>query len=318
MPINTILRPLRSNRLALCVILLGTTTWMSGCKPDSLSGLGALPKPDFIIATGADANHVILVNHTSTPSIPYWTIVSATPPFNPQKFQGDSAKMDIIFAGTYNVTLLVAGNGGLDSVTKSVTISQNDPSACQNSTQGFIAGCTQKVWQLDPIDYAEEVGPTENDGSWFHTLATDVSGPRGCDFNDQYIFSFNAAGTFQFDNKGDFYADSYIANSNNDCETDDKLSGSQIAWGSGTFTYQVSSTGGSAGLGQLTVVGVGAHIGFPKVQGGGLNDNTTGPSVGSIAYDILSMTHNSAGNYDVLVLGVKTSYGGWTYTLRSY
>jgi hypothetical protein len=244
--------------------------------------------------------------------------VNATTPAAVQSLQGDSAKMDFVFAGTYNVTMVVAGNGGLDSVTKSVTISQNDPSACSTGTQGFIAGCTLKTWRLDPIDGAEEVGPNENDGSWYHTMATDVSGPRGCDFNDEYTFSFNAAGSFQFNNKGDFYADSYIANSNNDCETDDKLSGSQVAWGSGSFSYTVSSTGGSAGLGQLTVAGLGAHIGFAKVQGNGKDDNTAGPSVSSITYDILSMTHNAAGNFDVLVLGVKTSYGAWTYTLRSY
>lgn len=318
MSINTIPQLIRNNRFALCVVLLGSAAWISGCKPDTISGLGATPKADFTIATGADANHLIFVNHSSAPTIPYWKVVSATPPLNPQKLQGDSAKMDFIFAGTYNVTLVVAGNGGLDSVTKPVTISQNDPSACQTSAQGFIASCTQKTWRLDPIDYAEEVGPAESDGSWYHTLATDVSGPRGCDFNDEYIFSFNAAGTFQFDNKGDFYADSYIGNSNNDCETNDKLPAGQKAWGSGTFSYTVSSTGGSAGLGQLTVVGLGAHIGFAKVQGNGKDDNTVGPSVGSITYDILSMTHNAAGNYDMLVLGVKTSYGAWTYTLRSY
>src|SRR5882724_3952419 len=99
------------------------------CTPDKMgAGLGTKPKADFVFATGASANTVVLVNKSSITSIPYWKVVSTG-----QKLSGDSAKVNFVFAGTYSVTLLVAGNGGLDSVTKTVTIAQNDPNACNGT-----------------------------------------------------------------------------------------------------------------------------------------------------------------------------------------
>jgi len=111
------------------------------CTPDKMgAGLGTKPKADFVFATGASANTVVLVNKSSITSIPYWKVVSTG-----QKLSGDSAKVNFVFAGTYSVTLLVAGNGGLDSVTKTVTIAQNDPNACNGTAIGFLTGCGTKV-----------------------------------------------------------------------------------------------------------------------------------------------------------------------------
>jgi hypothetical protein len=310
--------------LVLAVIISIAAVW-AACRPDSgaPTGLGAKANPDFVVApSAANANTLYLVNKSSIASIPYWNVSWTVGSTNVnQKFSKDSASLYFPFSGSYalNVTLLVAANGGLDSVTRTVnvTIAQNDPTACQHSVQGFIASCSQKVWQLAPVAYAEEVGPAENDGSYFGTGANEVTGDRICDFNDSYTFVFNAAGTFNFDNKGDFYADAYMGNGNNDCENNSVLSPAQLPWASGNFTYNVSSTGGSAGLGQLTVNGLGAHIGIAKVQGNGNADNTTAPSATSITYDILSMGHNTSGNYDSLILATTTTYGAWTYQLRS-
>jgi hypothetical protein len=310
--------------LVVAVIISIATVW-AACRPDSgaPTGLGAKATPDFVVTPSpANANTLFLVNKSSMPTIPYWNVSWAVGSTNiNQSFSNDSASLYFPFAGSYalNVTLLVASNGGLDSVTRmvNVTIAQNDPKACQGTLQGFIAGCSQKVWQLAPVAYAEEVGPSEGDGSYFGTGANEVTGDRICDFNDTYTFVFNAAGSFNFDNKGDFYADSYMGNSNNDCENNSVLSPAQLPWASGNFTYNVSSTGGTAGLGQLTLNGLGAHIGIPKVQGDGKDDNTTAPSATAITYDILSMGHNASGNYDSLILATKTSYGGWTYQLRA-
>jgi hypothetical protein len=313
-----------SAAMAVIVMIAATICWISACKPDSgaMGGLGPKPKPDFAVVNSATkVNTVVLVNKTPTPSMLYWTVnwnVGAT--HLSQKFSRDSATLYFPFAGTYtlNVTLMADGNGGLDSVTKAVpvTIATNDPAACQGSAQGFLASCSQKTWTLAPVGYAEMVGPNEGDGSWWGNGGNEPTTDRICDFNDTYTFTFNAAGTFNFDNKGDFYADNYMGNSNNDCETNDKFPASQQPWGSGNFTYSVSS-GGSAGLGQLTVTGLGAHVGIAKVQGDGRDDNTTAPVATSITYDILSMGHNAAGNYDTVILGTKTSYGAWTYQLRT-
>src|SRR6266567_861176 len=100
----------------LCLLLVAGAFY--ACKPDTMgSGLGAKPKPDFTIVQGANANSVVLINKTPTANIPYWRVVSTG-----QKFTGDTARMSFVFAGTYNVMLIVDGNGGLDSLVKPVTI----------------------------------------------------------------------------------------------------------------------------------------------------------------------------------------------------
>ncbi len=312
------------NGLTVAAFITLIFGWMVACKPDSgaLGGLGPKATPDFaLVPASGNPNSVVLVNKTSMAAIPYWTVSWSVGATNlTQKFTKDSATLNFPFAGTYalKVTLLVASNGGLDSVTKTVnaTIAQNDPLACQNTLQGFIAGCTQKTWKLAPVAYAEMVGPSEGDGSYFGTGAAEVTGDRVCDFNDTYTFVFNAAGSFNFDNLGDYFADSYLGPSNNTCATNDKLPAGQLPWATGSFNYSVGS-GGTAGLGQLTVLGLGAHIGFAKVQGGGKDDATTVPVVSSITYDILAMGHNATANYDSMIVATKTSYGGWTYQLRS-
>lgn len=304
------------------IIIITALIWI-GCKPDSgaMGGLGPTVTPDFAMVNPAPGPNTIVLVNNSRASIPYWSITYTAGSTNiKKKFNTDSASLYFPFAGTYalNVTLMVAANGGLDSVTKTVnvTIAQNDPAACQGSLQGFIASCSQKTWVLAPIGYAEEVGPSEGSGAWWGNGPAEPAGDRICDFNDTYTFAFDAAGTFNYDNKGDFYADTYIGNGNSDCETNNVLPTAQQPWASGNFTYSVNP-GGSAGLGQLTVNGLGAHIGIAKVQGDGTNDNTSAPSATAITYDILSMGHNSAGNYDSVILATATSYGAWTYQLRS-
>jgi len=283
--------------------------WMIGCRPESSNpGLGAKPKADFNIVTTSDPNVVILVNKAN-PSIPYWII-----PATNQQLTGDSAKVHFTFAGTYSIKMLAEGNGGLDSVTKTVTITQNDPTACQTGIQGFIASCSQKTWKLNPVAYATMVGPAPGDGSWWGNPAGDVTGLRACDYNDQYIFSFNAAGTFVYDNKGDFFDDGYMGLATGGCEPNANLTGAQKGWGSGTFSYSIIDNGG--GKYQLKLNGQGAHIGLAKVQNGG--EYTSGPVNSSITYDILSMTHDPGG-FDLMQLSIQSASGTfWTFTLRSY
>ncbi|MDB5250888.1 MAG: hypothetical protein JWP27_57 [Flaviaesturariibacter sp.] len=282
-----------------------------GCTPEKNDGeLGSLPKADFEIIQATGSNKVKLVNKTNMPSMAYWTLS------NGQKFSGDTATASFTFAGTYKATLLVAAHGGLDSISKNITITQNDPTACQdpNNVQAFLAGCTQKKWRLMPSGYAEMVGPNPGDGSWWGNPAGDVTGQGACEWNDDYLFSFDAPGTYKFDNKGDFYDDGYMGLSNFTCEPNANLTGAQALWGSGTFSYTVTpaSNGSRA---KLTLNGRGAHVAMAKVQNGG--EFTSGPVNNSLTYDILSMTHESG--YDKLVLTVQAGSGvWWTYTLRTF
>jgi hypothetical protein len=286
------------------------TVWM-GCTPEKGGSLGSLPKAGFTVSGGGDSNSVVLVN--TTPNvIADWAALGKAAQ------TGDTGRFRFTFAGTYAITETVVGRGGMDTLTQMVTINQNDPTACMNTAQGFIAGCTSKTWKLNPAAGAEGVGPNAGDVSWWSNAAADVTGARVCDWNDTYTFSFDAAGDFVFNNQGDYFTEGYLGNDNNDCDVNADLTSTEAPWATQNQNYTVSETGGVAGLGQLTVKGLGAHIGLARVTNGA--DNQTAP-VGSITYDILSMTHNAAG-YDVLVLaineGSSTSAVWWTWTLRSY
>ncbi|RYZ45116.1 MAG: hypothetical protein EOP49_25800 [Sphingobacteriales bacterium] len=290
-------------------ILFGVVLFQACKKEGEDNVLGAKPTPDFEVVQGTDANNLILVNKSSMPIIPYWSVSTGA------KMTGDSAKINFVLKGTYQITLTGAGQGGLGSVTKTITIAQNDPTACSPTKPlGFIASCTSKKWKLNPAASAYKVGPGVDDGGWWSSGAGDVTA-RSCEFNDEYTFVFDGAGTFNYDNKGDFYADGSLGSNSNGCEPNANFTAGQKPWASGNFTYQVLP-GGVKGLGQLKVVGLGAHIGLQKVRNGA--EITTG-AANSITYDILEMKQNGAGaGHDLLKLGVAIAAPGWwTFTLRS-
>ncbi len=218
------------------------------------------------------------------------------------------------YMGTYTVKLFVYGHSGIDSAKQVITVAANDPTACVGTQLGFITSCTSKKWKLDPTAAAYKVGPGPNDGSWWSSGLGDVTG-RSCEFNDEYVFTFSAARTFNYDNKGDFYGDGYLGDNSNACQPSSNYTAVQAPWGSGSFTYTFTPNAGINGLGQLTVTGLGAHIGLQKVRNG---SEVTTPAT-AITYDVLAATHDVPGNFDVLTLGVAIGAPGWwTFRLRSY
>lgn len=291
--------------------LLITIIPFQSCQEENYS-LGSIPNADFEIQAGDDANTVIFVNKTPGTSIAYWETSTG------QKFKGDNVSARFTFEGEYDVTLLAVTPGGTATVTKQVSISQSDPTACNpDRALGFIAGCTEKTWRYNPEAGAFKVGDAGPDaGNWWSSGAGDVQA-RACEFNDEFTFRFDAQGTFIYDNKGDFFADGYLGNSSTSCEPADNLSGDQADWNSGTFSFSVIEEGGVNNLGQLRLDGRGAHIGIKKAHNGG--ETPGGPVGNSITYDIIAMEQNVNGEgYDMLKIGVNIGGSGWwTFTLRS-
>jgi hypothetical protein len=303
---------MRNSFKILCLSFLVLAIGLAiSCKKQAGGTLGAKPTADFVVIPGSNPNNVTLVNKSNSPSIPSWRINNAS---NAQLLYGDSAKTSFIFAGTYPVTLYAVGQGGIDSITKSVVIAQSDPTACVGTQLGFITSCTSKKWKLDPAAAAYKVGPGPNDGSWWSNNAGDVAA-RYCEFNDEYTFSFNANQTFVYDNKGDFFGDGYMGNNTGTCQPTANYTPTQMPWASGNFKYSFTPNTGVNHLGQLTVIGLGAHIGLQKVRNGG---EVQSPA-SSVTYDVLAETVGAPGAGDVLTLGVDIGGGGWwTFRLRSY
>lgn len=287
-----------------------------GCTKDDKASLGAKPKASFKILGGGDSNSVTLVNTTSTASLSYWVI-----PSTGQKLKGDSARVRFTFAGAYSVQLIADGAGGVDSTTQQVTINQNDPNACDGTVIGFLSGCGSKVWKLAPIGGAEGVGPSMGDVSWWGNDASEPTGDRVCDWDDTWTFDFNARQTMEYNNQGTFYSNGAEGNAGLGgayvCDVNSDLPANQAAWASGNFNYQIVPNTGVNSLGQITLGGVGAHIGLPEEAN---NAVLTSASVSSVTYDIVSMTPNGGGTgHDQLVLGIDAGSGVyWTWTLWSY
>src|SRR5690606_34823951 len=149
---------------------------LHGCREEKYY-LGSIPTPDFEVQAGEDANTLVFVNKTPGNSIAYWETSTG------QKFKGDNVSARFTFEGEYDVTLTAVTAGGTSTTTKQVSIAQSDPTACNpDRALGFIAGCTEKVWELDPGAGAYKVGPNPDDGTWWQNTAGDVTS-RACEFN---------------------------------------------------------------------------------------------------------------------------------------
>lgn len=286
------------------------TSFFISCKYD-VKELGSKPAASFTVTPVTGTPNKYVLTSTSQNAFRYdWDKAGGT-----GYVQGK--QVDTVYfpyLGSYTVRLFVFGQSGTDSAKQVVTVTANDPTACVGTQLGFITSCTSKKWKLDPAAAAYKVGPGPDDGSWWSNATGDVAA-RSCEFNDEYIFEFSANRTFTYDNKGDFFGDGYLGNNTGTCQPSSNYTAVQAPWGSGIFKYTFTQGAGIRGLGQLTVIGLGAHIGLQKVRNGG--EVTSGPA-SSITYDVLAAVHNPAG-YDLLTLGVDIGGGGWwTFRLRSF
>ena len=297
----------RNSLIVFGLLTLAIITVMNSCKPEvSNVGLGALAKPDFTyIVDPSNPNHLILVNKTTTSSIPYWSTSTGT------SVQGDSAKVSFTFAGTYTITLYAVAQGGLDSITKTVVMAQNDPNACLTPL-GFVAGCTSRTWKLEPKGGALQVGPSgPGDGSWWQNAVGDTS-VRSGDFDDRYTFYFDVNRDYNFSDNNTFFSDNYLSANQYATLPDKQMFPTCTIWQSGNFTYNFIPNAGIKGLGQIQLVGLGAHLALAKVTNAA---ETTIPTAISVTYDITA-TSTDANGVERMQLAVHT--GGtewWTFNL---
>jgi hypothetical protein len=298
---------IKANPNIFLVILLSSILF-SGCKYD-VTGLQPKPVAAFTVTPVTGVSNKYVLTSTSQNGFRHdWDKGSGS-------FATGKAVDTVYFPymGSYTVRLFLFGQSGIDSAKQVIVVAANDPSACAGTQLGFITSCTAKKWKLDPTAGAYKVGPGPNDGSWWSSGAGDVTA-RSCEFNDEYTFAFSANRTFTYDNKGDFYGDGYLGDNTHTCQPSSNYTTAQAPWGSGSFTYNFTPNAGVMGLGQLTVNGLGAHIGLQKVRNGG--EVTSSPAT-SITYDVLATS--TAGGFDYLTLGVNIGGPGWwTFRLRTF
>lgn len=214
--------------------------------------------------------------------------------------------------GTYTVTLTAINDDGEKSFSKDVTITN------PNSAAKDLTGETFKVWKLirdftDP-EYPMQVGPADRSQIWWAYGREDAIGSRPCLMEEEYIF--NAGGTFTYNTNGEVFADYGIwsAEVEGQCIDDRDASAmtgpngeNLLPWGGGDFTFEYDVTNS-----ELTVSGLGAHIGLPKVATSG---EVSSPQ-DFVRYKVISL--ETAGAVDKLVLETSFDGGYWQFVLVSY
>lgn len=163
-----------------------------------------------------------------------------------------------IFAaeGTYTVTLTATNSAGVtDDVSKDITLTEN--------AQALLTGETSKKWMLTRKGYVMGIGP-DADNFWQY-WGLENNGKRPCVFGQSW--TFNADGTFDFDDGGYMWGDNIVFVSADNPQFEVCIPAAEFtvndngdditAWLSGThdFTYDPSA-------GTLTVSGEGAWMGL--------------------------------------------------------
>jgi len=272
-----------------------------GCQPfiEEKTELGALPSASFEIIPGDTPNDFILRNTTAGAFLTQWDL-------------GDFGKADSVEAyvsiprkGDYEITMTTFNQGGHTSLTKTVTVTQDDPNGCQGNLK-LLTDCGEKVWKLAEEENALFIGPDLTSGTWWWGNSIADVATRSCHFNNEWTFT--SGGEMRFDTKGDFWADT-DGNGNvfpsdlgvaEGCHPTTDLPPKYQSWDSGTHSFTVTPT-------SLTVSGEGAWIGLYKA---GTNDEVGEPQQ-SITYTIMELTE------DRLVIGAIYSWGAWQFTLVS-
>ena len=144
------------------------------------------------------------------------------------------------------------------------------------------------TWKLSQQAGALAVGPNQGDGSWWSNSTGDLT-TRACLFDDS--ITFDASGNMMHYMDGSTWLEPWQGVASEQC-------GTPLAPhdGSGTFTYTYANN-------QLTVNGLGAHIGLPKaINGGEISDPANAAQ--SIVYDI------SFGANGEMIADIQSAGGG--------
>lgn len=219
--------------------------------------------------------------------------------------------------GTYTVSLTATDENGKDQDVATQIVTITDPDAQLTA----IAGSDSKTWKLlrvvGPGRWPLEVGPIDRSTVWWaQGNNNDEIANRPCIMNDEFIFGRD--GSYTYDSNGDFWAEGGVFEPANICQTTDPANltgpgGTDLsAFGDGTHAYSLSPT-------QLTLTGLGAWIGLPKI---GTDTEVNTPQQTTVL-DIIKL---SDGAVDTMILESKWKFNAadaadgayWKITLVHY
>lgn len=207
------------------------------------------------------------------------------------KFTVDGWNAQENFTGTE--TCLDPNNDGFFNRYYQISGDATLPAVCFNSCTACPSSATQFVgtWKLKGSAGSLAVGPALGDGSWWSNGAADVT-TRACLFDDSIKFEANGTMTHYMD--GSTWLEAWQGATPDGC-------GSPVApHTGGSFTYTYSG-------GELTINGLGGHIGLAKVYNGGeLTSPANAPA--SVTYQI-----TFANNDNTMIADINFGPGWWRF-----
>ncbi len=166
--------------------------------------------------------------------------------------------------------------------------------ACENCAGDAFGGAADLVggWKFAPVAGAMGVGPAQGSTEWWSNDEASVTTARACMFDD--VWTFDDAGNFSIQMDGSTYLEAWQGVAEG-C-------GTPVAPFDGSGSYTFTADGSS-----ITLNGLGAFIGLPKVNNAGeLSDAAN--AVSSITYMV---TEYSAGATKALTLDIEAGTGVW-------
>ncbi len=207
------------------------------------------------------------------------------------KFTVDGWNAQENFTGTE--TCLDPNNDGFFNRYYQISGDATLPAVCFNSCTACPSNSTQFVgtWKLKGSAGSLAVGPALGDGSWWSNGAADVT-TRACLFDDSIKFEANGTMTHYMD--GSTWLEAWQGATPDGC-------GTPVApHTGGAYTYTYSG-------GELTINGLGGHIGLAKVYNGGeLTSAANAPA--SVTYQI-----TFANNDNTMIADINFGIGWWRF-----
>ena len=147
------------------------------------------------------------------------------------------------------------------------------------------------TWKLAQIAGAMSVGPNQRDGSWWSNSIGDVAS-RACMFDDS--ITFDASGGFTHYMDGNTWVEQWQDGTGDGC----RAPVAPHVGGSYNYTYS---------NGVLNVVGLGAHLGLPKVTNTG-EINSPANAASAVSY-VVSLSPNG----DTMTADIDFGGGWWRF-----
>jgi PKD repeat protein len=209
------------------------------------------------------------------------------------------------------VVVLTATNADGVTATKEESFTLTDP----NSALKLLTGEVSKTWKPYRVGVTASLGPdASNPGGWW--AGFENNGARSCLY--EQTFTFHLDGTFVFDDMGTFWGENDPFGTTAVHETCfeptagnmGNVDGADVsAWGSGTHAFEYD-----ASVGQVTLNGMGAWMGFTHTVGGADLYSNVPTATRTFNISIVQET-----GYDVMT--VTYDYGAdglWTSVYASY